>query len=75
MNVGTDDDAPSHDLYRGAAMILAALARMPAGGDQMARALLAQFGMVIEDFEAAGVDEIDLVELRRALRARVPQDG
>lgn len=68
-----DPETPSPEFLRGAAIILAELARMPDGGDQVARMLMGQFEVALMDFEEAGVDQTDLVDLRRAFAALWPE--
>ncbi|MDQ2083207.1 hypothetical protein RA307_23735 [Xanthobacteraceae bacterium Astr-EGSB] len=71
-NAGMDPD-PDHDpkCLEGIAIVLGAIVRR--GGDDLARHILDELEIRYEDFVAAGLDAVDLDELRRAFAAEPPE--
>lgn len=66
------DCDPGHDPRRleGIAIALGAIVRR--GGDDLARDVLAELEISYDDFVAAGLDPVDLEEMRRAFAAPLP---
>ena len=63
---------PSHEFLRGVAMVLADLSRIDS--PEFARYLADQYELSLPDFTVAGVEEVDLDELRRVF-ALAPTSG
>lgn len=63
---------PDHNPARleGIAIALGAIVRR--GGDDLAHDVLAELEISYEDFVAAGLDPVDLEEMRRAFAAPLP---
>jgi hypothetical protein len=63
----------SFEFLQGAAMVLAVLSRVD--GPEMPRYLASQWDLSLRDFEAAGVEEFDLNELRHVFAVDLPVEG